>query len=242
MITNAHENRTRFYTTHAILPFLGAAILAIVFDHTRLDLATLEPFFDRSTGKFPLWRDNEVFDFVFRELMKYLIGVFGLLIILGLAASLKRPSFVPWRRSMIYVLSCLVLAPAVVAAMKYTSCHHCPWYLDIYGGDQQHASLFGCPPPTSEPGHCFPSGHASGGYALFAMYFVHRVHSPRRARLWFWIAFAYGSVMGVSRMMQGAHFLSHTVATGFVCWFVCLIVYELVLHTSDERRWATTRA
>jgi membrane-associated PAP2 superfamily phosphatase len=238
LVQVAHESRTRFYVTHAVLPLLAAAILAVVFDHTQLDRWTLDPFYDPVAKKFPLWRDNELFDFVFRELTKYMIGAFALLVVMGLAASMKRPSFVPWRRSMIYVLLCLILGPAVVALWKYTSCHHCPWYLDIYGGDKQQASLFGCPPPSSSPGHCFPSGHASGGFALFGMYFVHRIRSPERARRWFAIAFACGSIMGVSRMMQGAHFLSHTIASGFVCWFVCLIVYELFLHKQDEERWS----
>jgi len=208
-----------------------------IFETTRIDRATLDPFFDPTTNTFPL-RKNATFTFVFKDLAKSLVMALGVVVALGLAISVRSARLKTWRLTMAYTLVALAVGPLVVAALKYSSCKHCPWDLAIYGGDAPYPGLLGCPPPSFGKGQCFPSGHASGGFALFALYFAHRVHAPRRAWAWFAVALIYGSVMGVSRMMQGAHFLSHTVATAFVCWFTCLAVYELMLRRSDERRFA----
>lgn len=233
--------RTRYWLTHALLPILAAFLLLLLFEHTRIDRAVLDPFYDPATRKFPL-RDSALFTLVFKKGTKALLITFGVTLLLLCFVSLRRPRLAPWRRSILYVLGCLAVAPAVVALFKYSSCKHCPWDLDFYGGPAPYAGLLGCPPPGFGAGECFPSGHASGGFALFALYFALRIPSPSRAWLGFGIAFVYGSVMGFSRMMQGAHFLSHNVATGFTCWFVCLALYELLLRRHDERRFSSASA
>lgn len=235
------DTRTRFYVTHALLPFLAAALALLVFEHTNIDRATLDPFYDVGTRTFPL-RDSAWFTLVFKDLMKGAVIALGVAVALGLVVSIKRRELVRWRLTMLYVLLGLALCPLVVAAFKYSSCKHCPWDLSIYGGSDgvPHVGLLGCPPPSFGQGECFPSGHASGGYALFALYFAHRIHAPKRARIWLFVALAYGSVMGISRMTQGAHFMSHTIATGFVCWYVCLALYEVLLRRHDERRYGAS--
>jgi membrane-associated PAP2 superfamily phosphatase len=221
----------RFWIVHAVLPLLSAAVLLAVFEGTRLDQAVLDPFFDSSTRTFPL-RDSDWFSLVFKDGMKDLVIAFGALVAVAFVASFRNARLAPWRRRLGFVFLCLALGPLIVAAFKYSSCKHCPWDLAMYGGTAPYANLLGCPPPGFGKGHCFPSGHASGGFALFALYFAFRDVDPRRARNWFWIAIAYGLVMGTARMMQGAHFLSHAITTAYVCWFVCLGLYELVLCRS----------
>ena len=67
------------------------------------------------------------------------------------------------------------------------------------------------PEAVRPPGHCFPAGHASGGFALLALGWL----SDRRA----WriagtgTGLAAGSVMAAYQMAKGAHFLSHSLAT-----------------------------
>ncbi|MBL8858873.1 MAG: phosphatase PAP2 family protein [Planctomycetes bacterium] len=236
--TPPRATSTRFWTTHALLPLLAVTALLVVFESTRLDRALLDPFYDPATRKFPL-RDTAWFTLVFKDGLKAVIIVLGVLVAFGLVLSFRKRELVPWRRSMLYVVLAMALSPLVVAAFKYTSCKHCPWDLDFYGGPAPYAGLLGCPPPSFGLGKCFPSGHASGGFALFALYFAHRIHAPQRARLWLLVALAYGFLMGTSRMMQGAHFMSHNVATAFTCWTVCLVLYVLILRRYDERRFAS---
>ena len=66
-------------------------------------------------------------------------------------------------------------------------------------------------------GQSFPSGHASTGFYFFALYFVMRNRSRRAAWLWLAFALAFGSLMGLARMIQGKHFLSDVAwSAGFV--------------------------
>ncbi len=237
VIQTRTSSRTRYWVTHALLPFLSACAAFVLFENTRIDRATLDPFYDPASRTFPL-RGTSWFTFVFKDVLKSLVIALGVAVALGFVMSWRKRELVPWRRTMIYVLLALALAPLTVGLLKYSSCTHCPWSLDLYGGKAPYVGLTGCPPPAFGRGQCFPGGHASGGYAVFALYFAHRVHAPRRALVWLVAALVYGSIMGVSRMMQGAHFLSHGIATGFVCWYVCLALYEIVLRRYDERRFA----
>ena len=73
-----------------------------------------------------------------------------------------------------------------------------------------------------------------------SIYFALRLRDLGQARAWLAIAIAFGTLQGIERMAQGAHFLSHNMASLFVCWFVCLALYEIVLRRHDERRFSTS--
>jgi membrane-associated PAP2 superfamily phosphatase len=51
-------------------------------------------------------------------------------------------------------------------------------------------------------------------------YFVLRRVSPRVAAVWLGAAVAAGLVLGVSQQLRGAHYMSHTLWTAWVCWTV----------------------
>ncbi|MFH1755629.1 MAG: phosphatase PAP2 family protein, partial [Candidatus Latescibacterota bacterium] len=70
---------------------------------------------------------------------------------------------------------------------------------------------------SPDGGNSFASGHASTGFYLFTPFFFLR----RRSKYWalFFLAsgLGYGSLIGLARIIQGAHFLSDVVwAGGFV--------------------------
>lgn len=65
-------------------------------------------------------------------------------------------------------------------------------------------------------GTSFPSGHASAGFYLMTPYFPLRRRRPRAARAWLACGLAFGLVMGITRMLQGGHFLSDVVAAGLI--------------------------
>lgn len=212
---------------HALAPALAAVAALVVFETTGLDRAVTDLAYDRATQSFP-WRHHDVFELVTHDLMKWLVIAFGVTMLVGLASSWKRPEFRHWRMTLFYVPLCLALAPAVVAALKASSFKHCPWDVDVYGGYAPYLSLLDAHPAGLKPGKCFPGGHASGGFALTSMYFALRVHAPRAARNWLLAGLAYGGAMGAARIAQGAHFLSHVVASAVVVWFVCLALYALL--------------
>jgi membrane-associated PAP2 superfamily phosphatase len=89
--------------------------------------------------------------------------------------------------------------------------------LDVYelGGDRDFVPVWVKMP--SGNGNSFASGHASTGYYLFAPFFFVRRRSLIGGLGWLALGIVYGSVVGLARMIQGAHFLSDVVwAAGMV--------------------------
>lgn len=62
------------------------------------------------------------------------------------------------------------LGPLVIGILKATSAHSCPWDLVEYGGKALNYVLMDTAPPGAGPGHCFPGGHASSGFAVMALF------------------------------------------------------------------------
>lgn len=107
---------------------------------------------------------------------------------------------------------------AVVSGLKYASSTSCPWDLAEFGGVARYASHWALGVVDGGAGHCFPAGHASTGFAFMGGYFALRLRQPGAARIWLACALAAGLVLGAAQQVRGAHFLSHTLWTGWLCW------------------------
>ena len=67
-------------------------------------------------------------------------------------------------------------------------------------------------------GRCFPAGHASAGFAFVSGYFAFRDTRASLARGWLAASFAAGLLLGLAQQARGAHFMSHTLWSAWVCW------------------------
>lgn len=113
----------------------------------------------------------------------------------------------------------VLLSVAVVAWLKAASPAACPWSLTAYGGPAEpvsHWLLWAT--PVGGRGGCFPAGHASSGFAFVGGWFVFRPASPVLARRWLLAALAAGLLLGLGQQWRGAHFMSHTLWSGWLCW------------------------
>jgi len=178
---------------------------------------------------FDLWLSDRAYDFelgtwavdhssvwrpVFYDGPKALIIAFALILI----ASVSRPAWLTRlrlsRREAIFLLLCLATVPAIVGLVRQHSRVSCPRTLQRYGG--QIEDQFGHIDPArflrkAGPGRCWPSGHASGGFALLCLAFLGRA---RRTRINFAIfSLSIGGAMGAYQVLRGAHFASHIVVT-----------------------------
>ena len=66
-------------------------------------------------------------------------------------------------------------------------------------------------------GHCFPSGHAVSAFAFVALFFLWRPHRPRLAWALLGAVLAFGAVSGLTQLVRGAHFLSHSLWSAWLC-------------------------
>ncbi|MET3182198.1 phosphatase PAP2 family protein [Variovorax sp. NFACC27] len=107
-----------------------------------------------------------------------------------------------------------------VSILKHASHTSCPWDLQEFGGVARYVSHWSWGIGDGGPGGCFPAGHASAAFAYVGGYFVLRRVSSRAAAIWLWTAVAAGLVLGVAQQLRGAHYMSHTLWTAWVCWTV----------------------
>jgi len=119
------------------------------------------------------------------------------------------------------------LALLAVVLIKGISRTSCPWDLTAFGGAAQYLSHWAWGQNDGGSGHCFPAGHASTGFAFLAGYFWLFERSPHLARRWWWAAVIAGCILGVAQQMRGAHFMSHTLWTAWLCWAVGLLWWRL---------------
>jgi membrane-associated PAP2 superfamily phosphatase len=210
-------------------PALLLAALLLALDMTTIDSAISDRFFDPAAGVFPL-RHNGPLEVLGHQWSKELIVAVTICAIGVYFLSFVHPALAPHRRLLLFLSLALTLAPLSVVLLKLSSACHCPWSVQEYGGFAPHLSVFDAAPPGMPAGHCFPSGHASGGFALLSFYFAGRTLGNRRlARAGLWGGLAAGIAFGMVRVAQGAHFLSHNLWSALVCWLVILALYVAVM-------------
>lgn len=210
-------------------PAVAVALLLLALERTGIDSAISGWFYDAAAHTFPL-RHNGVLEVLGHQWARELVIATACCGIALYLLSFVLPALKPWRRLLLFFALALTISPLTVTLLKVSSLRHCPWSLAEFGGFAPHLSLFDVAPPGLPSGHCFPSGHASAGFALLAFYFVGLHLGNRRLALaGLWGGLAAGMTFGVVRIAQGAHFLSHNLWSGLVCWLVILALYLAVM-------------
>ncbi len=228
------ESVAHFYAWHAGVPIALAVLLLIAFEPTLLDVRIQNFFFDPATRAFPL-EDDWFLETVVHDAGKLPVILTGVALFGLFVASFRRPALVSWRRRLLMGALCVALSPLAVAGLKANSAIHCPKNLEMYGGRQPYVRLFDAVPEGAKRGHCWPGGHSSGGFALMGLYFVFRGRKPRLSRACLAGGIVYGLALGFGRGIQGAHFVSHTLWAGLVCWAVALALYEAIVRRQEAR-------
>lgn len=213
----------------------GSLLCLLAWDASGLDLV-LAHWFGTAQG-FAL-RDHWLFTTVLHEGARRL----SWLLVVGLSLAVWWPVGVlrqldRWQRLQLVVS--ILLGLALVVAIKRISSTSCPWDLAEFGGLARYVSHWRFGLVDGGGAHCFPAGHASAGFAFVGGYFVLRDRAPRAARIWLAAALAAGLVLGVSQQMRGAHFMSHTLWTAWLCWTVAWACHSLVttwrLRSGEKR-------
>jgi len=112
----------------------------------------------------------------------------------------------------------VALAMLSITALKRLATTSCPWDLAEFGGVAHYVSHWIWGVRDGGSGRCFPAGHASAGFAFLGGYFALRHKAPTAARWWLASALLAGFVLGAAQQVRGAHFMSHTLWTGWLCW------------------------
>ena len=215
-----------------IFAFCFLAATLFVFEISDVDLWLQDFLYWSDRREWLLSKQAKVPRVLFYHAPKIALILFAVWILFSLIAphswKARRWLSARPRRELIYLLICLGLVPAAIGAIKKVSGIHCPSELSRYGGEHTYRKLFSArPKDPRELGHCFPAGHASGGFALLGLYFVARDERAKKVGLAFGLG--AGWFMGIYQMLVGAHFLSHTVTTMILAWILTLS-FALILR------------
>ncbi len=205
----------------ALLVSITVTLLAIASEYSGLDLYLAGLVFDPVTGSWP-YRSLFLTSTVLHTWGRALVVLLAVADLVMLIASCCVVMLAPFRRVLLYVLIAGITGPAIVSLLKSTTHIYTPWSLLQFGGDMPYIRIFDSVPPGSPPGHAFPGGHASGGFAWFGVYFVLLAAGSRYRGLGLLFPLLLGGLFAATQEIRGAHFLSHDLFALAICWTAAL--------------------
>jgi membrane-associated PAP2 superfamily phosphatase len=213
----------RPFLLHGVVIPAGLALVAFAIQSSGLDERVAAAFFDPVARTFPV-RGWALLETLGHRVAKS--AIIGLWLLLASAACTS--AFFPRLRKHAAIIrstvAAMALGPMIVVALKGLTAYRCPWDLAQFGGMASYAS--GWIVPRADAGHCFPSGHAAGGFSLIALFFAGRAAGDRGLqRAGLAAALVAGSLFSLVRITQGAHFLSHNLWSAAIDWFAAALVF-----------------
>jgi len=199
-------------------------IMAILFAlFPQIDLRVSEFFYDPIKGFF--LKDDQPFAFLHDELRWILIVPW--VVLLGMLAYqfITKKSFKYLNKKAIgFLFVYLLIGPGLITnvIIKDHSGRVRPINIEHFKADKGRNFT----PYYSLTGKCekncsFISGHTSAAFFFLAFAYLYK------SRLIFALTLAFGSLMGVARVVQGAHFLSDVIFAFIINLIILKIIYYL---------------
>lgn len=215
---------------------LALALTLYLFETVNWDIAVQDQFYDQVTQAWIVDRREPVGRLLIYDGPKHVIGVIGLgALALALLPARWRDRCSFARRELLIAFFTLLTVPVLIGQLKDVTNTFCPRQNRRYGGDVPYVRVFESYPENDRParrGLCFPAGHASGGFALIGLFWL------RRSRRWrinaAVAALTTGWAMGTYQMVNGSHYLSHTITTMWIAIIVALL-WRLALREQSCR-------
>lgn len=222
---------------HILLVVAALITTVCLFEFTSIDLVVERQFYDHGHLRWLLDRNAEPFRFVLYDGFKRVLYTVALCLLVILLFFRKSNLVKQYRHGFTVLLLSLILVPAFINFLKAETHVPCPRNLSLFDGNYPYVTLF-----TSYPKNfsldrtirCYPAGHASGGFALMALFFLFK----RRRHQYYGLmaGLGLGWVTGFYKMLIGDHFLSHTVVSMLIAWCLILVIEHMVssfLYTSE---------
>lgn len=224
-MTDRTQSDWRFWWTHLRLPLFAFIILATACEFTSLDTQLADIFFYDQSHHAWLGADSWWINQFLHTGGRWTIRFVVLLSLLAWITSFIDSGMRPLRLASAYLCVGMIASVATVGLLKTLTNVDCPWDLAQFGGQYPLVGLFADRPDLLRHGHCFPSAHASSGYALMALYFAFRDRHHGLAIGGLALGIVTGVTFGIAQQARGAHFLSHDVWSAFLVWLILLSLY-----------------
>jgi len=212
--------------------FLGLTLVTVFLEFSGLDHWLPSIVFDQKRGRFPLSGNSFLKTFDDYALYPAVAMIVGY-VVGGMIACLRNRNLSSLRGGLLMVVILAVGPGLLVNGTKRISGRPRPIQVDSYGGQYAHHPIWRQGP---ELYHCrsFPSGHASMRFYLMAPMFLCVASGSRKKRLGFLFAgLLWGSVIGLSRFVQGSHYLTDIMWSGGLVYMTGVFWQALIL--TDHR-------
>lgn len=206
---------------------ISAAIAAIFIIFPQIDLEFSRLFYI-SGPRFYLSK-NIIFVLI-RYIVEALVGFFiifwpGLFIAILIK---KRPVWGLTHIRVLYLFIALALGPGLVVNTIFKDMwgRARPSQIIMFGGTKNFTPAFVLSDQCKV--NCsFVSGDPSVGFYFFAL----ALAIPRRRRIFMITAFSLGALFGITRIIQGGHFLSDVIFSGVFTFAASYLLYLVLLRT-----------
>ena len=198
---------------------------------------------DQQVANFYYWLEGSAWSLQKNYLVQQIIHNAGriisviaaVMVLFAIALSFVVQRLIPFRKTLTFIFTSVVLASALVGFLKHSLLVSCPWEFAEYGGKLSYLPLLDQLFQRNGAG-CFPAGHATAGYAWIAMYWALHHHANRFSSLGFYLPLVVGAIFGFAQELRGAHFLSHDITSFFIAWISSSFLYSYVFFRENAKQ------
>jgi lipid A 4'-phosphatase len=154
----------------------------------------------------------------------------SLILMLGFTLLSKRSVGPLGSRTTLYLLAVLALGPGLVVHTVFKDQWDRARPRDVveFGGEKRFTPAFVIS-DQCERNCSFVAGHPSMGFYFMALALI-----ARRRRTLYAVAIGLGSLAGLGRIVQGAHFLSDVVFSGIFVFLVAYLLYRYAFRLAGR--------
>ncbi len=209
---------------YVLWPLIGLTLASLLAQFTSFNLTIANLLYDASRHRWlasDSWLTNYVIHDAGRDLIAF---IFLAAVVVFLLGFIRPARFKKWQRFTAYLALCIALTTGLVGLGKKFSSVGCPWDLQQFGGTHPYTHLFSPNHKHDTSGHCFPGGHSSGAFSLYALYFIFLLLLPKHARKVLVAVTVLGLIYAVGQWTRGAHFMIHDIWSAAIGWYISLIL------------------
>ncbi len=220
-----------FWINHLLIPLFIFVCTALIIEWFRLDIKLADTIYAFDKQQWNL-KNSFIFKTLLHDQLKIVLICGLLLFCLIVLIRYKRNKSI---KADSFLISSIIISSSTVTLIKRLTHVSCPWHIAHYGGNLPYESTFKQILAENLTTHCFPAGHASGGYALIALYYYMRVTRPSLRWIGLCIALLLGITMDFAQQLRGAHFFSHGLWTLAITWVISSFLYYLFFHIYHDK-------
>ena len=218
-----------------ITAFLLIAVITLS-QFSYLDIFIQSFFYNFDTKNWLIDKNEPILKFFLYDGIKNLLILFAVAILFSLIFLRKKELIQEYKKGLIIVLLAAIFVPVIIGSLKAISNTPCPCNLVNFNGTYPDTKVFDSYPKDfvqTSKAKCWPAGHASGGFALMALFFLFKTPKNQKRALAAALVIAWS--MGLYKMLLGDHFLSHTIITMIMAWLIILIIVKFTQFKQKDK-------